>query len=212
MYRCRARSRCRCRRTISGGASPSITLGDFYKNMIGRYAPIFIGLVAGGAFIARRPDGIKAFRGCVSPSTLKLIATIAGIRVFSALIGEAGLAEKAARELTGAGIPTIAAVAIVPFVAGIVTGVGFGYVGLAFPIVLGLVAGGGPLSREAAIVLAAAFGYLGMMLSPLHVCMVVSAEHFNIRLPGMYRRFALPLSLYIAIAMGYVALLSAMGI
>jgi integral membrane protein (TIGR00529 family) len=195
-----------------GAVSPSITLGDSYKSMIGRYAPIFIGLVAGGAFIARRRDGIKAFRGCVTASTLKLIATIAGIRIFSALIGEAGLAEKAAQELTGAGIPTIAAVAIVPFVAGLVTGVGFGYVGLAFPIVLGLVAGGGPLSREAAIVLAAAFGYLGMMLSPLHVCMVVSAEHFNIGLPGMYRRFALPLSLYIVIAMGYVALLSAVGL
>lgn len=195
-----------------GAVSPSITLGDSYKSMVGRYAPIFIGLVAGGASIAGRRDGIKAFRGCVTASTLKLIATIAGIRIFSALIGEAGLAEIAAQELTGAGIPTIAAVAIVPFVAGLVTGVGFGYVGLALPIVLGLVAGGGPLSREAAIVLAAAFGYLGMMLSPLHVCMVVSAEHFNIGLPGMYRRFALPLSLYIIIAMGYVALLSAIGL
>jgi integral membrane protein (TIGR00529 family) len=195
-----------------GAISPRITLADSYKNLIGRYAPVFIGLIAGSARIAARGNGLNAFRGCVPVSTLKLMATIAGIRVFSALIGEAGLAEKAALELTGAGIPTIAAVAIIPFVAGLVTGVGFGYVGIAFPIVLGLAAAGGPLSREAAIVLAAAFGYLGMMLSPLHVCMVVTAEHFKIGLPGMYRRFAPPLGAYIAIAMGYVALLSAIGI
>jgi len=194
-----------------GLLSTSIPLDDARKNIIGRYAPVFIGLITGSAYIATRGNGIKVFRGCVTVSTLKLIATIAGIRIFSALIGEAGLAEKAARELASAGIPTIAAVAIIPFVAGLVTGVGFGYVGLAFPIVLGLVAGGEPLSREAAIVFAAAFGYLGMMLSPLHVCMVVSAEHFNIRLPGMYRRFAPPLGVYIVIATGYVALLSFFG-
>ncbi|MCE1196198.1 DUF401 family protein [bacterium] len=191
--------------------SPSIAMGDAAKSLMGRYAPIFAGLAAGVAHIAARGGGFKAFRGCVPASTLRLIATIAGIRVFSALIGQAGVAEQAARELTGAGIPTIAAAAIIPFVAGLVTGVGFGYVGLAFPIVLGLVAGGGPLSLEAAIVLAAAFGYAGMMLSPLHVCMVVSAEHFGAGLPAMYRRFALPLGIYVAISLAYVALLTAIG-
>lgn len=191
--------------------SPAIALGDSDRSLIGRYAPIFLGLAAGGAHIAFRRGGIAAFRGCVPASTLKLIATIAGIRVFSALIGQAGVAELAARELTGAGIPTVVAAAIIPFVAGLVTGVGFGYVGLAFPIVLGLVAGGGPLSLEAAIVLAAAFGYAGMMLSPLHVCMVVSAEHFGAGLPAMYRRFALPLGIYVAVSLAYVALLTAIG-
>ena len=194
-----------------GAVSPHIALSDTDKSLIGRYAPIFLGLLAGSARVAARGGGLKPFRGCVPASTLKLIATIAGIRIFSALIGEAGVAELAARELTGAGIPTVVAAAIIPFVAGLVTGVGFGYVGLAFPIVLGLVAGGGPLSREAAIVLAAAFGYAGMMLSPLHVCMVVSAEHFGAGLPAMYRRFVAPLAIYVAIAMVYVALLTAIA-
>ena len=197
--------------TLWSAVSPSIALSDTDKNLIGRYAPIFLGLLAGSVRITARGGGLTAFRGCVPASTLKLIATIAGIRIFSALIGEAGVAERAARELTSAGIPTVVAAAIIPFVAGLVTGVGFGYVGLAFPIVLGLVAGGGPLSREAAIVLAAAFGYAGMMLSPLHVCMVVSAEHFGEGLPAMYRRFVPPLAIYVAIAMAYVALLTAIG-
>ena len=197
--------------TLWSAVSPSIALSDIDKNLIGRYAPIFLGLLAGSVRITARGGGLTAFRGCVPASTLKLIATIAGIRIFSALIGEAGVAERAARELTSAGIPTVVAAAIIPFVAGLVTGVGFGYVGLAFPIVLGLVAGGGPLSLEAVIVLAAAFGYAGMMLSPLHVCMVVSAEHFGAGLPAMYRRFVPPLAIYVAIAMAYVALLTAIG-
>jgi len=98
------------------------------------------------------------------------------------------------------------AVALLPFVAGLVTGVGFGYVGLAFPIILGLIPSGFPL--EAGVVLAGAFGYAGMMLSPLHVCMVVSAEHFGTGLAGTIRRFALPLAAFVAVGSAYAFVLS----
>lgn len=188
--------------------SPTIALPDQARTLMGRYAPVLIGLAAGSAYIGFGPGGFGAFRGSVTPSTLKLLAVIAGIRIFSALIGAAGLAENAASELTGAGIPPIVAVAIIPFIAGLVTGVGFGYVGLAFPIILGLVPAGGKFPREAAIVLAGAFGYAGMMISPLHVCMVVSAEHFKAGLPATIRRFALPLGIFIVIALAYVMLLA----
>jgi hypothetical protein len=47
-----------------------------------------------------------------------------------------------------------------------------------------------------------------MMLSPLHVCMIVSAEHFGTGLAAMMRRFALPLSIYLLLALAYVALLT----
>ena len=56
--------------------------------------------------------------------------------------------------------------------------------------------------------LAGAFGYAGMMLSPLHVCMVVSAEHFKVGLPATIRSFALPLSLFVAGAAIYVTILA----
>jgi uncharacterized protein len=99
---------------------------------------------------------------------------------------------------------------ILPFVAGLVTGIGFGYVGLSYPILLGLfpVSGQGDLPREAAVVLAGTFGWAGMMLSPLHVCMVVTAEHFRTGLAATMRRFIVPLSLYVLVALGYVAVLS----
>lgn len=190
--------------------SPSIALPDSAKALMGRYAPILLGLAAGGASIAAGAGGFGAFRGSITTSTLKLIAIILGIRIFSALIGTAGLAESAASELTDAGIPPIIAVAIIPFIAGLVTGVGFGYVGLAFPIILGLVPAGGSFPREAAIVLAGACGYTGMMISPLHVCMVVSAEHFKAGLPATIRRFVVPLGIFITTAVAYSLLLAAL--
>lgn len=188
--------------------SPAFPLAAPVRTLIGRYGPVLGGLVAGGACVTYRARGFKAFRGSLTASTLKLIAVIAGIRVFSALIGAAGVAEDAASELTGVGIPPVVAVAIIPFIAGLVTGVGFGYVGLAFPIVLGLLPAGEPFPREAAVVLAGAFGYAGMMISPLHVCMVVSAEHFKAGLPATIRRFALPLLIFMIAALAYVVLLA----
>lgn len=189
--------------------SPSFEVPDSVRALIGRYAPVLGGLVAGSICIGFRAGGFGAFRGSLTVSTLKLIAVIAGIRVFSTLIGAAGLAESAASELTGAGIPAIVAVALIPFIAGLVTGVGFGYVGLAFPIILGLVPAGGTFPREAAVVLAGAFGYIGMMISPLHVCMVVSAEHFKTGLPATIRRFAIPLGIFMMVALAYVLTLVA---
>jgi len=53
------------------------------------------------------------------------------------------------------------------------------------------------------VVFAGAFGYAGMMLSPLHVCMVVSAEHFGTGLAATIRRFALPLALFVLVASAY---------
>jgi len=188
--------------------SPAFSLVDPARTLAGRYGPVFGGLVAGSACVAFRARGFKAFRGSLTASTFKLIAVIAGIRIFSALIGAAGAAEEAALELTGAGIPPVVAVAIIPFIAGLVTGVGFGYVGLAFPIVLGLLPAEGAFPREAAVVLAGAFGYAGMMISPLHVCMVVSAEHFKAGLPATIRRFALPLFIFMTAALAYVVLLA----
>lgn len=187
---------------------PSLGLEPRTAALIGRFAPIYLGLAVGSLKVSLSPSAKGAFKGAIGLSTLKLIAVIIGIRVFSVLLAAAGLADAVAVELAAAGIPTIVAVAVLPLVAGLITGIGFGYVGLAFPIVLGLVPAGGAFPREAAVVLASAFGYAGMMLSPLHVCMVVTSEHFGVGLAATIRRFAPPLAVFITVAMGYVSLLA----
>jgi uncharacterized protein len=188
--------------------SPGFGLSPGLSALFGRYLPIFLGLAAGSLYLRFSVAGAGCFKGSLGASTFKLIMVILGIRVFSTLLSAAGVAADAAAELAAAGIPALAAVALLPFVAGLVTGVGFGYVGLAFPIILGLLPEGGAFPREAGIVLAGAFGYAGMMLSPLHVCMVVSAEHFGTGLAATIRRFALPLSLFVAVGTAYASLLA----
>lgn len=188
--------------------APSLFMHEAVKTLTGRYGPIYIGLSLGSFFILKSKNGKGSFRQSINTATWRLIAVIIGIRVFSVLLGKAGLAQAAAEELARAGIPTVIAVAILPFVAGMVTGIGFGYVGLAFPIVIGLSSVVSSMPFEALMVLAGAFGYAGMMLSPLHVCMVVSAEHFGVGLASVMKRFVPALGLFAVLASGYAILLS----
>ncbi|MBN2875312.1 MAG: DUF401 family protein [Spirochaetales bacterium] len=186
--------------------SPALPLSPVAAALSGRYLPIFVGLALGSLYLLRLDGGSGAFRG--SLSSAKLVGIILGIKVFSALVGEAGVAGAVSSELASAGVPAVVVIAALPLVAGLVTGLGFGYVGLAFPIVVRLAPAGGQLPLEAAIVLAGAFGYAGMMLSPLHVCMVVSSEHFGVGLASTMRRFAAPLLVFCVVAIGYATLIA----
>lgn len=187
--------------------APGIPLDTSAKSLLGRYMPVLCGLAIGAFYLQKHTESEKIFRNSISASTIELIAVIIGIRLFSALIGAADLAHAASMELANAGIPAIFVIALLPFISGIVTGVGMGYVGLSLPIVLGLLASS-DIPFKAGVVIAGAFGYSGMMLSPLHVCMVVTAQHFKTTLPATIRKFALPLGIFLVIAVAYTAILS----
>ncbi|TXT46596.1 MAG: hypothetical protein FD137_1245 [Spirochaetes bacterium] len=187
--------------------APALGFSPANQALLGRYLPVLAGLFLGCLYLAKNRGGCGVFKGIVKPSTFALLGVIVGIRIFSSLLGAAQLPLAAAEDLQSLGISPLLASALIPFIAGIVTGVGFGYVGLTFPIVIGMISGNSDIPFEAGIVLAGAFGYAGMMLSPLHVCMVVTAEHFHAGLAGTIRKFALPLFLFLGVGAAYTALL-----
>ncbi|OHD78565.1 MAG: hypothetical protein A3J97_08185 [Spirochaetes bacterium RIFOXYC1_FULL_54_7] len=190
--------------------APGMGLSPVTAALIGRYGPVILGLVAGSVYVDLHSDQPGCFRGTLNMGTLKLAGVLVGIRIFSALLSAGNVAAASAAELAAMGVSPILVVMILPFMAGLATGIGFGYVGLSYPILLGLfpLSGQGDLPREAAVVLAGTFGWAGMMLSPLHVCMVVTAEHFRTGLAATIRRFIVPLSLYVLVALAYVTLLT----
>ena len=98
-------------------------------------------------------------------------------------------------EFINAGIPLAAVIMLIPFISGIATGVAFGFVGASFPIVFALIGHNPPLGVTAATTVCAyAFGYMGMMLSPIHVCFVVSCEYFKTPLFENYRYLIAPIA------------------
>jgi len=127
-------------------------------------------------------------------STWQMVLLVISILAFSATIkaplDTAGttLITLMRDEFLHAGIPLAAVIMLIPFISGIATGVAFGFVGASFPIVFALIGQNPTLGVTAATTACAyAFGYMGMMLSPIHVCFVVTCEYFKTPLFENYR-------------------------
>ena len=123
-----------------------------------------------------------------------MILLVVSIQVFSIVLqyplGAAGKTIVAVMrdEFVSYGIPIVLLIAVIPFISGMATGVAFGFVGASFPIVFALIGENPGLNVAAAVTaLAYACGYAGMMLSPMHICYVVTCEYFHTPLWRTYR-------------------------
>jgi integral membrane protein (TIGR00529 family) len=177
-------------------AAPALTRAS-------RYLPILFGLILALVVlqVQRRP-GFSVWKTTVlSRRALEMAALIAAIRIYGAVIesrlpGGALLVEQMRTELLHFGIPQGVFVVLIPFVAGLALGLNVGAVGASFPVVLSLLGpnpGLGPLSSV--VVLAYAFGYAGQLLSPVHVCLVVTSEYFRTPLLRNLARLLPPVAL-----------------
>jgi len=137
-------------------------------------------------------------------ATWNMILLVAAIQVFSfcltaPLPGGGTLVAVMRDEFVAAGVPLVALMMVIPFISGLVTGVAFGFVGASFPIIFALLGADPPAATAvAATVLSYSFGYIGMMLSPLHVCYVVTCEYFGTSLFAVYPRLIGPAATVLA--------------
>jgi len=102
-------------------------------------------------------------------------------------------------ELQHLRIPLVLVVFFLPFISGILSGIAVFYVTVAFPILTGLIALGDGYDG-AATVLAFASGYAGVLLSPVHLCLLLTVQHFGARMGAVYRRLIAPVSFTVAVA------------
>ena len=140
----------------------------------------------------------------LSTRALEMAALIAVIRIYGAVIesrlpGGSLLVEQMRGELLSFGIPQELFVVLIPFVTGLALGLNVGMVGASFPVVLSLLGPNPPLGPLCStVVLAYAFGYAGQLMSPVHVCLVVTSEYFRTSLLRSLPRLLPPVALLLA--------------
>jgi hypothetical protein len=96
-------------------------------------------------------------------------------------------------------------IAIIPFISGLTTGLTIGYIGASFPVILSL-AGDGTAGYFSTIALAYGCGFLGMMLSPIHVCLIVTNQYFKTSLAASLLGMLKPALALFAFAAAYAGL------
>ena len=157
----------------------------------GKLVAMVIGLVAGLVVLWIDPSqrgGTRLFAELGSARSLQQIGTMGGVMVFQALLDSSARLPLAGDEMMASGIPLPCVVALLPLMAGIITGIAAGFAGMAFPLIVGLMEiTGSNLTPLATLALAFGFGYAGMMLSPVHLCLVLTRNYFDASLLAIYR-------------------------
>jgi len=165
-------------------------VSDSTRMVLEKYLPLTLGLLVAMGWTLRlnRLGGRALLRSFASWSIYDLALLVLTVMIFQHVLESVNATPQIADELKQMHVPVEVVVATLPFVAGMVTGLAVGFVGTSFPIVLGLVAaipGHGPLPPYVA--LAYAFGHLGQMISPIHLCYVVSNRYFEAPFAPVYR-------------------------
>ncbi len=173
-----------------------------------KYLPLTIGLLASFVLTVymKKPTREQLKGIFKNVSIYSMAALVISVMVFQYLLHEVGAAGKIADELLEAEVPVVVVVGGLPFIAGMVTGLAIGFVGTSFPIVLALAGAQGDVVYPY-VVLAYGLGHLGQMMSPLHLCHVMSNEYFKTGFGAVYRRLLPTVSVNFVLISGYFLLL-----
>ncbi len=154
---------------------------------LNRYLPMTIGLFAAMLYLQkRRPLTLDDWKNILlSKKVLDIVLIVLVVQIYGAFIEAESphgyyITEQMRAELSNWGIPLMVIIMTLPFITAIATGMATGYIGASFPIILSLI-GPDPSFGEMLSMLALAygFGYMGFILSPVHVCLVVTCKHFD---------------------------------
>ena len=125
------------------------------------------------------------------------VAVIFGAMIFRRVLEETGAVTAASEALTQMNVPVTVALFAVPFFAGLLSGLATAAFAIGFPIVLPLM---GQSSLDMGLVAWAwVGGFLGVMVSPVHLCLALTRVYFQAEWGPIYRRI-LPASLLVVLA------------
>lgn len=99
---------------------------------------------------------------------------IFGVMLFKETLEHSGAVQNLSAYLTFLSIPLLPLVFILPFAVGILTGITVGAVGATFPLIASMSG-----SDPSILSFAFASGFVGVLLSPVHVCLVLTREYFK---------------------------------
>ncbi|KJR99656.1 MAG: hypothetical protein VR65_15485 [Desulfobulbaceae bacterium BRH_c16a] len=125
-------------------------------------------------------------------SLMSMLMVVAVIFIFKDIMGAAGIV-RAMSESAGSGVALFAAAVFLPFLVGIVAGINMAFVGATFPLLIGLLQSLGMEDDIIPYLILGSFsGFTGVMISPIHICFVLTCNYFETELVGAWRRLIAP--------------------
>jgi len=143
-----------------------------------------LGITLLGLFLFYKLNFKYAVRAFKYGFTKDVVILIFGTMLFKFTMENSGAVEQLSRYFFEKGIPLLPILFVLPFISGLLTGLTVGFVGGTFPLLIS-VAGGAHLNE---ITFAFASGFVGVLLSPVHLCLVLTREYFEADMWGIYKK------------------------
>ncbi|HVP07464.1 MAG TPA: DUF401 family protein [Candidatus Acidoferrum sp.] len=135
---------------------------------------------------------------CLSTSlkqglSIKLIFLVFGILSFQTVLEMSGAIDSFPKLASIYHLPPQVLIFAACFTLGLLTGMVAAYIGMGFTLLAGFIYQ--PVLVPSNILIGYLSGYLGMLLSPTHLCLILTNDHFGSDLTKVYKMMALPLIL-----------------
>jgi len=124
--------------------------------------------------------------------SLRIALLTAAVMVFKRILEASGALDSVARAVPPHGFSAYALLFAAPFLVGLLTGVNQAFVAIAFPLLVPIIGAGSP--DMFLLAFAYVSGFVGILLSPAHLCLALTADYFKAELKDVYRILALPVA------------------
>ena len=162
-------------------------------SVIGLYLILGIGLIPSllltlsALYLINKGHGTGWKRILVDSARPDLVILVFGVMAFKKVVADSGSVDALPESILGMGLPTEVMLFSVPFIAGLLTGITIGYVGVVFPLILSVI-GTGESFEPGYFMIAYVGGYLGVLASPVHLCLVLTRDYYGADMRGVYFR------------------------
>ncbi len=135
---------------------------------------------------------LNTFRKAVS---WNMFIMVMGIVIFKGVLSDCGAVGGIASFMEHHNIGACPVIFGISFLSGLVTGITIGFVGISMPIILPIV--GEPTPWNMMFVFACGFG--GVLLSPVHLCLILTCDYFKANMARVYRYLIPPTLIMMAV-------------
>jgi hypothetical protein len=138
----------------------------------------------------------------VKKSLHAMLFVVASIFIFKDVMQAADVVTAMAAA-AGGKAALFAAAVFLPFLVGAVAGINVAFVGSTFPLLLGVLHTLGLEDQTVSyVILASVAGFTGVMISPIHICFILTCQFFNVEIGRTWRRLVLPCLCFAALGSG----------
>jgi integral membrane protein (TIGR00529 family) len=131
--------------------------------------------------------------------SLKIVLLTASLMIFKRILEASGALDSVVRAFPPHGLWAYLLLFAAPFIVALLTGVNQAFVGITFPLLLPIIGQGTP--DMVLLLFAYVSGFCGILLSPAHLCLALTADYFKAELRDVYKILLVPVGIIFSAAL-----------